>query len=75
MEEFAEGGLVRLKSGGPTMTVEQTGQTTMTGQDGVWCVWFEKVGGRQAVQREVFSPVLLEKAEKAPVGGMWISRG
>jgi uncharacterized protein YodC (DUF2158 family) len=75
MEKFADGALVRLKSGGPTMTVEQTEQTAMTGQDGVWCVWFEKVGGRQAVQREVFSPALLEKAEKAPVAGMWVSRG
>ncbi len=56
---FNPGDLVVLKSGGPTMTVEKTGKLHMTDEDAVWCVWFEKVGGRQIVQRDTFTPVLL----------------
>lgn len=61
--EFAPGDLVCLKSGGPTMTVEKSGKTAMLEEDAVWVVWFEKVGSKQIVQREVFNPVLLEKVE------------
>lgn len=49
---FNPGDLVRLKSGGPLMTVEQVGKLSQTGEDGVWCVWFEKVGSKQTVQRD-----------------------
>ncbi len=42
--EFKPGDLVRVKSGGPIMTVEQVGKTAMLEEDAVWCVWFEKVG-------------------------------
>ena len=59
--EFLPGELVRLKSGGPTMTVEKSGKTAMFDEDGVWVVWFEKVGTKQIVQRETFAPSLLEK--------------
>lgn len=59
--EFKAGDIVRLKSGGPKMTVEKVGETYMTGEQGVWCVWFEKIGNKQNVkQQETFSPVLLE---------------
>lgn len=57
---FEAGDLVRLKSGGPTMTVEQVGKKSMTGEDAVWCVWSEKVGNKQVVQRDTFPPVALE---------------
>lgn len=60
--EFKPGDLVRLKSGGPRMTIEQVGEQAMT--EGVWCVWFEQVGNKQVVKRETFSPVVLEPASK-----------
>ena len=33
------GDVVRLKSGGPKMTVTEVGET-MTGEMTVWCAWF-----------------------------------
>jgi uncharacterized protein YodC (DUF2158 family) len=62
--EFKPGDLVRVKSGGPAMTVEQVGKTAMLEEDAVWCVWFEKVGNKQIAQKQTFAPVVLEKAEK-----------
>jgi uncharacterized protein YodC (DUF2158 family) len=50
--------------GSNRMTVEQVGKTAMLEEDAVWCVWFEKVGNKQVAQKETFSPVVLEKAEK-----------
>ena len=62
--EFKPGDLVRVKSGGPLMTVEKVGITAMLEEQAVWCVWFEKVGNKQIAQEKSFSPVVLEKAEK-----------
>lgn len=62
--EFKPGDLVRVKSGGPIMTVEQVGKTAMLEEDAVWCVWFEKVGNKQVAQKDTFAPVVLEMAEK-----------
>jgi uncharacterized protein YodC (DUF2158 family) len=62
--EFKPGDLVRVKSGGPIMTVEQVGITAMMNEPAVWCVWFEKVGNKQVAQNKTFAPVVLEKAEK-----------
>ncbi|WP_425404111.1 YodC family protein [Hwanghaeella sp.] len=62
--EFVPGDVARLKSGGPSMTVENVGQAAMTQEDTVWCVWFEKVGNKQIAQRETFAPVTLEKKER-----------
>jgi uncharacterized protein YodC (DUF2158 family) len=62
--EFNPGDLVRLKSGGPLMTVEQVGQRAITNEDAVWCTWFEMVGNRQAAKRETFSPIVLERAQR-----------
>jgi len=70
METFEPGDLVRLKSGGPLMTVEQVGQLNMTNEDAVWCVWSEDVGKRKVIQRETFAPVVLEKAKKSSIGVM-----
>jgi len=53
--EFKPVDLARLKSGGPLMTVDQVGQTAMTQEEAVWCVWFEKVGNKQVVQRDMFA--------------------
>jgi uncharacterized protein YodC (DUF2158 family) len=59
--DFAPGDIVQLKSGGPRMTVESVGQRHMTGEDAVWCVWFETVGKKQVHKRETFAPVVLFK--------------
>ena len=72
--EFQPGDLVRLKSGGPVMTIEQVGKRAMTEEDAVWCTWFEKVGNRQVVQRETFPPITLEKTEKPGLGVVRLSR-
>jgi uncharacterized protein YodC (DUF2158 family) len=41
-EEFQKGDVVQLKSGGPTMTVQDIGDFTSSGiEDGVLCVWFD----------------------------------
>lgn len=57
-ETFRPGDVVRLKSGGPKMTVENAGEDAMTGQPFVTCVWFEKT----AAKRHQFSPDALELA-------------
>jgi uncharacterized protein YodC (DUF2158 family) len=69
---FEAGELVRLKSGGPLMTVEQVAKRDMTDREEVWCVWFEKVGNKQVVQRDTFVPALLEKAKKPSVGAVMV---
>lgn len=43
MAEIRVGSSVRLKSGGPTMTVEQLGTTQLGGEVvHAWCQWFDK---------------------------------
>ena len=64
--DFQAGDIVQLKSGGPRMTVEQVGKHAPTGADTVWCTWFEEVGKRQVVQRETFSPSVLNKVPATP---------
>ena len=70
---FAPGDLVCLKSGGPTMTVEQVGKTMTSVGDEVFVVWFERVGPKQVVQRETFAPALLQKVAP-PSGPLRVSR-
>jgi uncharacterized protein YodC (DUF2158 family) len=55
-ENFKVGDVVRLKSGGPNMTVESVGD--IYGDQRVWCVWFEK-GKREDAH---FPPATLELA-------------
>jgi len=45
---FKSGDVVVLKSGGPKMTVESTGPTA-SGQESVWCVWFEGMKQKNGV--------------------------
>ncbi|BBD98875.1 DUF2158 domain-containing protein [Sphingobium amiense] len=71
---FEPGDVVRLKSGGPLMTVEQVGTAAMTGEDTVWCVWFEKIGNRQARQEATFRPSSLEKRSPSYGGSFSVSR-
>lgn len=61
---FNPGDVVRLKSGGPLMSVEQVGKHSLTGEDAVWCTWFESSGREQVLQRETFAPVVLELGAK-----------
>jgi len=72
--DFIAGNLVRLKSGGPLMTVEQVGKKMMSEDDAVWCVWFEKVGAKQVAQRETFSPVALEIGQKPNAANLAVVR-
>lgn len=72
--EFLDGEIVRLKSGGPLMTVEQTGTKAYTEEAAIWCIWFEKVGNRQVVQRDTFPPITLEKVVKPTVGAIGLAR-
>ena len=57
MEDILKPGkIVKLKSGGPKMTVTRTGKSALTGKDAVWCVWF--VGTKKL--EEPFAPETLE---------------
>ena len=72
--QFEAGDIVQLKSGGPLMTVEQVGQASMTLEDTVWCVWFEKVGNRQVHQKATFRPAALAKSSPHHSGSLSVSR-
>ncbi len=55
-DDFQIGDTVRLKSGGPLMTVEQLGVEHQGGTtQGAWCVWFEKIKGKQQKQMTWFA--------------------
>lgn len=56
-EQFQVGDVVRLKSGGPQMTVADTGED-MSGRQMVWCMWFDEKGARQ---QETFPPEALDR--------------
>ncbi|MGT2453881.1 YodC family protein [Cupriavidus basilensis] len=71
--EFSAGDQVRLKSGGPVMTVEQVGERL--GEPMVFCVWFEKAGSRQQSQRDAFPPVVLQTAQPAGMQALRVTRG
>jgi uncharacterized protein YodC (DUF2158 family) len=60
---FKVGDTVRLKSGGPLMTVEKVGSMYAGGDVRVYCVWFEK----NAQQRGNFPPEALEADDGSPV--------
>lgn len=71
--DFKPGDVVRLKSGGPRMTVEKVGKTQF-GDDGVWCVWFETSGSKQIAKRETFPLVTLEGVATEMVGSIRVTR-
>jgi uncharacterized protein YodC (DUF2158 family) len=74
MMSFEPDDVVQLKSGGPLMTVEQVGEAAMTGEETVWCVWFEKVSSRQVRQEATFRPTSLEKSSPSYGGSFSVSR-
>ena len=60
MAEFKKGDSVRLKSGGPLMTVADIGDFGPTGpSDGVKCVWFD--GKRR--EQDVFDSAIVERGD------------
>jgi uncharacterized protein YodC (DUF2158 family) len=61
--DFTPGETVQMKSGGPVMTVERIAKDQKNQEDVVVCTWFETVGKRQILQKEQFSPIVLEKYE------------
>lgn len=46
MSDIQKGDVVRLKSGGPTMTVTGVGED-MYGVVTVWCSWFDKSDAKE----------------------------
>jgi len=71
MADFKKGDTVRLKSGGPLMTVAELGNFGVTSpEDGVKCVWFD--GNRQ--EEAVFDSAVL-KACDGSVSSRRIERG
>jgi len=59
---FTPGTTVRMKSGGPVMTVENRGKNR-GGEERVWCRWFDE---KNKQYRDDFAPDLLEEVTKAP---------
>ena len=77
MPEFKKGDVVRLKSGGPKMTVSDVGDYTTSGgpEDGVHCVWFDLVKGVQKNSSDVFDAAVLEIAPTdRGIGGVSVRR-
>ena len=73
-ENFQVGENVRLKCGGPLMTiesldVEHQGGTTQ----GAWCVWFESVRGKRQKQKEWFALTSLNKESPNHESGFYMA--
>lgn len=66
--DFKTGDLVRLKSGGPVMTVDSVGEGTYDPRPHAWCVWFEKVGSKNNVNKQAFHVETIEAFEKPATG-------
>lgn len=62
-EEFKAGDVVKLKSGGPVMTVTQAGTQAMTGRNLVWCTWFSANKGGHKLEKGEFPPDALQRWE------------
>jgi uncharacterized protein YodC (DUF2158 family) len=65
-QEFKAGDVVKLKSGGPDMTIEGIGKYGMAAtDDSAKCVWFEKTKRME----DVFALPLLKPAEPRQTHG------
>ncbi|WP_398482298.1 YodC family protein [Tardiphaga sp.] len=60
MADFKEGDMVRVKSGGPTMTVNYIRPDE--GRE-IQCVWFNHENTVWTVKYEVFNPNVLKKLD------------
>lgn len=66
MVEFEKGDVVRLKSGGPSMTVIDIGDySPLDAKDGVKCTWFDD---KKKLNTEVFDAAALERFKPAAPG-------
>lgn len=61
--DFEVGDVVRLKSGGPRMTVQKVGD--FVGEPYVQCSWFVVVGKNQKLENGSFHPKTLEKDDES----------
>lgn len=72
MADFKKGDTVRLKSGGPLMTVADVGDFGPLGPvDGVKCVWFD--GKRR--EEDVFDSAVLEIGDNGGFRSVRLERG
>ena len=72
MTSFNIGDVVRLKSGGPRMTVQDIGDYSAKGlKVGIYCVWFE---GTKKLS-SAFHPDTLEYPKAPTIGVVRTSRG
>ena len=62
-DKFKPGAVVRLKSGGPNMTVVKFGSFSMGTKEGYLCKWF---GPKNTLPDEVFSEAEWESVEERP---------
>jgi uncharacterized protein YodC (DUF2158 family) len=67
---FKSGDVVRLKSGGPKMTVTNAGTAHMTGEAFVECAWF--VGTK--AETASFPPAALAAVQPSSPSGSWMDR-
>jgi uncharacterized protein YodC (DUF2158 family) len=59
-DAFFIGDVVRLKSGGPEMTIDE-----LDDNGGVGCVWFEHAGDKwKGPKRKTFQPINLERVSR-----------
>jgi len=59
-DEIAVGDVIRLKSGGPKMTVVTIGTTQFDSEPSVWCEWFDE---KNKAQEKTFHLVAVEKVD------------
>ena len=57
---FKAGDIVQLKSGGPSMTVDQTGRDGYD-QERIWVTWFDE---NHRLRQGTFAPEALKPAEE-----------
>jgi uncharacterized protein YodC (DUF2158 family) len=75
MADFQPGDVVKLKSGGPSMTVSNVDDYGPTGPtNGALCVWFEQVKGVQTAFDKVFDVAVLEPVKPQSTGSLRVTR-
>lgn len=68
--ELKKNDVVRVRSGGPDITVKEVGERAMIGGQAVFCVWFEEVDRQKVVKRDFFPPEVVDLAGTSgrPIG-------
>ena len=74
-DDLRPGDLVRLKSGGPGMTVDFVGPHRQGSPEiEVMCSWFQTTKGKQERKQEWFLPTSLDKVNVNQESGFYPSR-